>query len=117
MALGETPEGPGTAGPTASSETLGATLAPLTADLKQQYQISDEVSGVVVTGIESGGIAAEQGLREGDVIVSVNQEQVDSPEDVEKLAKAAKDQKKGALLLLLNRGGNQLFVGLDVGQA
>ena len=51
------------------------------------------------------------------VAAAIDQEQVDSPEDVEKLAKAAKDQKKGALLLLLNRGGNQLFVGLDVGQA
>ena len=117
IALGETPEGPTAPGATTPSETLGATLAPLTADLRQQYQISDEVNGVVVTGIEPGGIAAEQGLREGDVIVSVGQEQVDSPEDVEKLAKAAKDQKKGALLLLVNRAGNQLFVGLDVGQA
>ena len=116
IALGETPDA---AAPEAAktSETLGATLAPLTADLRQQYQISDDVSGVVVTGIEAAGIAAEEGLREGDVIVSVNQEQVDSPEDVEKLATAAKDQKKGALLLLVNRGGNQLFVGLDVGQA
>jgi serine protease Do len=117
MALGESPEAADAPGATAPSETLGATLAPLTADLKRQYQISDAVTGVVVTGIDSGGIAAEQGLREGDVIVSVNQEQVDSPADVEKLAKAAKDQKKGALLLLVNRGGNQLFVGLDVGQA
>ncbi|MDF2764356.1 MAG: serine protease [Rhodospirillales bacterium] len=116
IALGETPDA---AAPEAAttSETLGATLAPLTADLRQQYQISEDVSGVVVTGIEAAGIASEEGLREGDVIVSVNQEQVDSPEDVEKLAKAAKDQKKGALLLLVNRGGNQLFVGLDVGQA
>ena len=40
-----------------------------------------------------------------------------APADVEKLAKAAKDQKKDAVLLLVNRGGNQLFVGLDVGQA
>jgi serine protease Do len=116
IALGETPDA---AAPEAAttSQTLGATLAPLTADLRQQYQISEDVSGVVVTGIEAAGIASEEGLREGDVIVSVNQEQVDSPEDVEKLAKAAKDQKKGALLLLVNRGGNQLFVGLDVGQA
>jgi serine protease Do len=116
LALGETPDA-ATPGETAPSETLGATLAPLTADLRQQYQISEEVKGVVVTGIEAGGIAAEQGLREGDVIVAVDQEQVDSPADVEKLAKAAKDQKKGPLLLLVNRGGNQLFVGLDVGQA
>jgi serine protease Do len=116
MALGETPE-QSAPGATASSETLGATLAPLTADLRQQYRISDDVKGVVVTGIESGGIAGEQGLREGDVIVSVDQQQVDSPEDVEKLAKAAKDQKKNAVLLLVNRGGNQLFVGLDVGEA
>jgi len=116
MALGETPE-QGAPEATAASQTLGATLAPLTADLRQQYRISDDVKGVVVTGIESGGIAGEQGLREGDVIVSVDQQQVDSPEDVEKLAKAAKDQKKDAVLLLVNRGGNQLFVGLEVGEA
>ncbi|HXV26076.1 MAG TPA: DegQ family serine endoprotease [Alphaproteobacteria bacterium] len=98
------------------SETLGATLAPLTAEMRQHYQIDEEAKGVVVTGIEPSGIAAEQGLREGDVIVSVNQEQVGSPEEVEKLAKAAKDDKKGALLLLVNREGSQLFVGLDVGR-
>jgi serine protease Do len=62
-------------------------------------------------------VAAEQGLREGDVIVSVNQQDVSSPAEVEKLAKSAKDQKKDALLLLVNRGGNQLFVGLNLSQA
>jgi serine protease Do len=115
MAMGEPSPG-GETGDAAASDTIGATLAPLTADLRQQYRIDDEVNGVVVTEVKPGGIAAEQGLREGDVIVSVNQKAVNAPADVEKLAKAAKDQKKDAVLLLVNRGGNQLFVGLDVGQ-
>ena len=51
------------------------------------------------------------------MIVSVNQQDVSSPAEVEKLAKSAKDQKKDALLLLVNRGGNQLFVGLNLTQA
>ena len=100
-----------------SSETLGASLAPLTADIRQRYQISEDVSGVVVAGIDAGGISAEQGLREGDVIISINQEQVASPEGVEKLAKTAKDQGKGTLLLLVNRGGSQLFIGFIVGRS
>jgi serine protease Do len=115
MAMGESSSEDAT-GEASSSATIGATLAPLTADLRQRYRIDDEVNGVVVTEVKPGGIAAEQGLREGDVIVSVNQTAVNAPTDVEKLAKAAKDQKKSAVLLLVNRGGNQLFVGLDVGQ-
>ena len=116
MALGGSPD---TAGPsdTASSDTLGATLAAVSDEQRQRYQLADNVKGVVVTGVEPGGIAAEQGLREGDVIVSVNQQDVNAPADVEKIAQSAKEQKKNALLLLVNRGGNQLFVGLNVGQA
>jgi len=102
---------------TVSSDTLGATLAALTDEPRQHYRIAEEVKGVVVTGVKPGGNAAEQGLREGDVIVSVNQQMVATPADFEKIAKSAKDQKKNALLLLVNRGGNQLFVGIDVGQA
>ncbi|HSD34421.1 MAG TPA: PDZ domain-containing protein, partial [Alphaproteobacteria bacterium] len=115
MAMGG-PSSEDATGEASSSATIGATLAPLTADLRQRYRLDDEVNGVVVTEVKPGGIAAEQGLREGDVIVSVNQTAVSAPADVEKLAKAAKDQKKNAVLLLVNRGGNQLFVGLDVGQ-
>ncbi len=115
LALGE--DSDAATGAAFLSQTLGATLAPLTDELRQRYRIDEEANGVVVTGIEPGGIAAEQALREGDVIVSVNQEQVGSPEEVEKLAKAAaKDEKKSALLLLVHRGGNQLFVGVNVGQ-
>ncbi|MCI0431179.1 MAG: DegQ family serine endoprotease [Rhodospirillales bacterium] len=113
LALGEAP---GTADETASSETLGATLATLTDDLRRRYRIGEEVAGVVVTGVEPGGIAAEQGLREGDVIVSINQQEVATPAEVEEMARSAKEERKDALLLLVNRGGNQLFVGLDVGQ-
>jgi serine protease Do len=121
LAQGESPD---TAAPSADnsaeavdSSTLGTTLSSLNDDARQHYQIADDVKGVVITGVEPGGVAAEQGLREGDVIVSVNQQDVTSPAEVEKLAKSAKDQKKEALLLLVNRGGNQLFVGLNLSQA
>jgi serine protease Do len=120
LAQGETPETPSADNSNAESVdsgTLGTTLSSLNDDARQRYQITDDVKGVVITGVEPGGVAAEQGLREGDVIVSVNQQDVSSPAEVEKLAKSAKDQKKDALLLLVNRGGNQLFVGLNLSQA
>jgi len=120
LAQGETPETPSADNSNAESVdsgTLGTTLSSLNDDARQRYQIADDVKGVVITGVEPGGVAAEQGLREGDVIVSVNQQDVSSPAEVEKLAKSAKDQKKDALLLLVNRGGNQLFVGLNLSQA
>jgi serine protease Do len=101
----------------ASSQELGVTLAPLTADIRSQFGIPEEVKGVLVTDVDSGGIAAEQGLRQGDIIVEVNQVPVNAPADIEKITRKAKAEKHQTLLLLVNRGGNQLFVGLDVGAA
>ncbi len=116
LALGEESEAD-VAGSGSVSQTLGASLAPLTEELRRHYRLDAEVAGVVVTQLAPDGLAAGQGLREGDVIVSVNRQAVRSPEEVETLSTAAKEDKKEALLLLVNRAGNQLFVGLDLGEA
>ena len=102
---------------THSSELLGLTLAKITPELKREYGLSDTVSGVLVVDVREDGPAAEQGLREGDVIVRVSQKSVTSPDEIEALAKAAKEANQNALLMLVNRGGNELFVAVKVDKA
>jgi serine protease Do len=66
-------------------------------------------NGVVVAQLDPNGVAAESGLREGDVIVKVDGKAVKAPADV----KAALDRKDGKpSLLVIQRDGQALFLTL-----
>jgi len=72
--------------------------------------------GVVVTGVDSSGIAAEHGFAQGDVIVSVNGKEVATPADVRtEIGKAREDGRKN-VLMHVKSGDNLRFVTLPVGQ-
>jgi serine protease Do len=103
------------AAPAADSvETLGLTLTSLTPDLRQEFGIPETVAGVVVTAVADDGPAAKRGLQPGDVIEQVGSDPVATPEQVAKLAKAAHAENRNAVLLLVNRQGDEIFVAVDV---
>jgi len=103
------------AAPTADSvETLGLTLTSLTPDLRQEFGIPETVAGVVVTAVADDGPAAKRGLQPGDVIEQVGSDPVATPQQVAKLAKAAHAENRNAVLLLVNRQGDEIFVAVDV---
>ncbi len=107
------PEAP--AAPAADSvETLGLTLASLTPDLRQQFGIAETVDGVVVTSVAEDGSAAKRGLQPGDVIEQVGSAPVATPEQVANLAKTARAENRNAVLLLVNRQGDEIFVAVEV---
>ncbi len=111
---------PGSAAPSDAAGTqlaaLGATLAPVTDELKSRFQLAPEAAGVIIVGLDPDGPAAEQGLREGDLIEKVSQEDVETPADVARLAEAAQSSKQSALLLLVNRQGDSLFVAVKLAE-
>lgn len=96
---------------------LGATLAVITPETRQEAGIPDDVKGVIIVDVDSKGPAAEQGLRSGDIIEQVGQKPVRTPEDVGAIVAAAKTAKQAAVLLLINREGNEVFVAVKVGHA
>jgi serine protease Do len=72
--------------------------------------------GVVVTAVDSAGDAAEHGFSQGDVIVSVNGQDVSSPADVrQEIGKARKEGRKN-VLMHVKSGDNVRFVPLPVAQ-
>jgi len=89
-------------------------VPPLTSDLRRQLNIGRDVHGVVITGIDSNSPPDIRGLSRGDVLVSINQEPVRSPEEAAaKLREIAKSPQKNALLLL-NRHGVTQYVGVKL---
>jgi serine protease Do len=100
-----------------SVRALGARLAPLTPATRADMGLAEGTDGVVITDVDSDGAAAAQGLRPGDIIEQVGPKQVSTPADVAEVVNAAIASKQLAVLLLVNRDGNELFVAVKVGQA
>src|SRR3546814_11000511 len=98
------------------SSELNAQLAALTPELRKRYGIPGEGEGVLVLDIKEGSVF-EQGLRPGDVIRKVEGNAVESPQQVERLVDAAKSASESALLLLVRRRGQELFLGVKPSDA
>jgi serine protease Do len=80
ITLGTFPEGPGdtVAREDVDRPRLGMSVRDLTPDLADRLGLPSGTRGVLVTDVETGEPAEEATLRQGDVIVSVNGEAVES---------------------------------------
>ena len=97
-----------------SSETQGKThgdhaLAGITVGPIPLEQGGDQ-KGVVITHIESGSPAARAGLREGDILVELNRQDVRTVEDFQRLT--SKLEAKSPILVLLKRGRGTIFLAI-----
>ena len=99
-------------GSSKTANALGMQLLPLDQQLRRELKVPKDVNGVVVGQVASGGPAGDLGIQPGDVIVSVDQKPVASPENAATQLKQAAAQ--GNVLLLLNRHGMSRFVGLSI---
>ena len=66
----------------------------------------------MVTEVAQGSAAAEKGIRAGDVIVEVSQEEVASPAEVVDRVRAVQDSERRSVLLLVQSGEDLRFVAL-----
>ena len=96
----------------AQEDKLGLSLESLTPQVAQRFGIEGASKGLVVTNVRAGSPAEDAGLRQGDVILQVNRQDVRTADEV-KNAVAAK-ANKGNVLLLINRNGQNLFVTVQV---
>jgi serine protease Do len=90
---------------------LGLTLAPAA----RVAGAGNE--GVVVTGVDSSGVAAERGFSTGDVILEVSGKSVSSPADVREVVASARTEGKRSVLVRVKKGDNTRFVALPVGNS
>jgi serine protease Do len=84
-------------------------------ELGLEVQPSDDGNGVQVTSVDPNSDAADKGVRAGQKITSVNNQEVKSAADIQRVVQdAKKDGRKKALFQLEDQSGNR-FVALPIG--
>ena len=83
------------------TDKLGLALAP-----------APDGDGVLVLEVAPDSSADSKGLRSGDIVASVNGEQVESPSDVAEIVKKAEEDGRKSTLFQIKRDGNSSFVAI-----
>jgi serine protease Do len=118
LTLGEMPkqQQANNAVPNEDQSESGTNLAKFGLTLAPAARVAGAGSdGVVVTGVDSSGIAADHGFSTGDVILEVAGKSVSSPADVRKVIADARSGGKRTVLMRVKKGDNTRFVALPVG--
>ncbi|PIE44885.1 MAG: serine peptidase [Gammaproteobacteria bacterium] len=89
------------------SNNKGLIIGSLTAEQKRQTNVNH---GVVVTDVIPNSAADNAGLRTGDIIVNIDSQRIDNPDDFNKVMKKVDEDKMIAVLII--RQGRSLFVAL-----
>jgi serine protease Do len=88
----------------------GVEVSDLDANSRRQFDVPGGVRGALVTNVDPDSNAAEAGLRQGDVILEIDQEPVRGADSAVKLSEKAKEKW---VLLRVWRGGASFFISVD----
>jgi serine protease Do len=99
----------------ASADNLGTPSEPDTlADLGLTVTRSEDGKGLVVTDVDPDSDAADRGIQAGDVIVSINSQEVNGTGDVDKAMSDAAKAGRKSVLIQISRNDTNRFVALPV---
>jgi serine protease Do len=88
---------------------LGLAVDDLTADVRQQLRLPEDVRGVAIEQVRPGSAADDAGLAPGDVILEVNRKPATSAQDFVSAVHAI-PEGKDILLLVWSKGGSSFRV-------
>jgi serine protease Do len=114
VASNQGPQPEGTPANAVTGKAMGLGLAAMTPEVRRAYNLDDNVQGVLITKVDPESDAAEKGLQPGDVVVSVKNRAVHTPQDVEKSVAAAHTAGVKSVLLLVSTGGTPHFVAVEI---
>lgn len=124
VAIGETPKAQVAANetkPAAENAKGSVDLAALGLSVGEartkSLRSSGNEGGVMITGVDPNGEAAEKGIHAGDVLLRVNDQEVTSPHDVVKALDQAKSENRKAVLLLIENTNGTHFVPVKLASA
>jgi serine protease Do len=91
-----------------AAQKLGIAVAELDQNMRQQMEVDH---GVVISQIQPNSAAAKAGLRNGDVILSFNNEEINDAGQLAEIVKQAPTDKPSVVLVKRDRG--TLFVPVE----
>lgn len=93
---------------------LGMSLKALTPELREQFNIPDDVEGLLIAGVSRKSEAAEKGIQRGDIVLELNQKKVAALAQAKEAIEKAKKDNRASVLLLIQRGDEAMFVALPL---
>jgi len=92
--------------------SIGLSVAPLTAQTRQRFNLPDQSKGVVIADVAADGPAAEKNLKAGDLIEEVSLEPVASTSDFANKIEAARKSGRKSVLLMVESGDSPRIVAV-----
>ena len=105
---------PSAAEPAVTVRGLGLKVQAIDAATREKFGLPEGQTGIVITEVTSDSNAFEKGLRPGDVVTEVNQEEVKSAGDLAAKVTTAREAKKKTVLLTLFSKGDTRFVAVRI---
>ncbi len=91
-----------------SNALSGLTVRELTPALAPRLGLDEKETGIVAMKVDPASRVYEAGIRHGDIILQINQKNVSTLEEYNKVASKIKSSER--ILILLRRKGQDLFV-------
>ena len=101
--------------PVKTLRELGVKLGVVDQTARTQYGLTDSQRGVLVMRVYDGSPAASRGLAEGNLILQVGQQEVNTPEALQTALDRARELKKADILLLVQDGEGLRWVAVPLG--
>lgn len=92
--------------------SIGVGLANITPEVREQLKLGKNAKGAIVASVNPDKSAAVAGIREGDLIVSVNNQAVTDAGEAKKAVSDASKSGRKSVLLQIERDGAQSFVAV-----
>ncbi len=93
-------------------ENIGMQVADITPELAREFQLPDKQTGVIVIAVDPNGVAAQFGIQEGDIIVKVNRQKMESVGDFEEQLSHTRPGEN--ILFYIHRDDGNLFIAFPL---
>lgn len=92
-------------------DIIGFSVTELTRELAEQLRLPSNLEGIVVEEVDPNSSAAENGLRRGDVIISLNRVPISSVSEFNEVV--GEMEQSDVMLLQIVREGNRFFIAFE----
>ena len=92
----------------------GLTVATLSPTLRERFGLAEESNGVVVTEIKGDSVAAEKGLRPGDLMIEADHKPLRTPQDLTRAIEEGRKAGQRSLLLRVENPQQLRYIALPL---